>query len=237
MNILILADTTEHPFADIDGRPLIEWTTRSLPFIGHYDEMGDHVDPTQLFFAMREEADSTESTVQLHKIYGEHVNVISFPKATQGSLETAFLCGSVMELNDPLLIIDLKVKYNNEDVLDTFVESMEFDDSMVVSYFDPTDESTDWPFVYSDGVLVTSIVEHDTTALTKGGRPLIGSFWFSTVGLFMRSAQYILKNGLKTGIRGHEQFYISQVPSLHAVNAGAVFVHKVDEVVLLTPTI
>lgn len=245
MNILILAAgegrrfvdagiTTPKPFIEVNGKTLLEWTTRSIPFIGHYDEEGDHVEPNQLYFAIREDHDQRiNASDTLMKIYGSEINIIRFQKTTRGNLETAAMVASLMELHDSLLILDCDNKYSDNDILDTFVEAMEFEDSMVVSYFDPLDESTKWAFVYSDGALVTSIVEKDPDAISKGGRPLIGTFWFSSTRLFMKISQFILKNNLKTGEKGKEEFYISQVPALHAANAGAVFVHKVDNMVPL----
>jgi hypothetical protein len=232
MNILILADSGE-PFSIRNDKMLIEWATRSLPFIGHYDEDGDHVQPTQLYFAVREDVDSMVATDALIDIYGVGVNIISFPRSTRGSLETAFLCASTMELDDPLLILNIQSAYNDEDILDTLVESMDFEDSMVVAYFDPINDSTQWPFAYSDGALVTSIIEHDVEGTLKGGQPLIGTFWFSTTRLFLKYAQFIIKNELKTGTKGKEEFYISQVPAMHVVNKGLVFTHKVDDVSIL----
>lgn len=232
MNILILADAG-NPFSIRDNKLLIEWATRSLPFIGHYDEMGDHVQPTQLYFAVHEAEGSMVATDALIDIYGLGVNIISFPRDTQGSLETAFLCASTMEVDDPLLILDIRTAYNDEDILDTLVEAMDFEDSMVAAYFDPINDSVNWPFAYSDGALVTSIIEHDVEGIAKGGQPLIGTYWFSTVRLFMRMGQFILKNNLKTGEHNKEVFNISQVPALHAANGGAVFLHKVDNISIL----
>jgi UDP-N-acetylglucosamine diphosphorylase / glucose-1-phosphate thymidylyltransferase / UDP-N-acetylgalactosamine diphosphorylase / glucosamine-1-phosphate N-acetyltransferase / galactosamine-1-phosphate N-acetyltransferase len=245
MNVLILmagegqrfkavGNDTPKPFIEVNGKSLLEWTTRSLPFIRHYnEEMEECLSPESLFFAIREDQSEYGIEEKLKIMYGEDINLIIFKKTTRGNLETAYTCISMMDPDVPVLVLDSDNKYNDNSYLDTLTESSEFKDSMVVSYFDPIDDSDKWAFVISDGALVTEIVEKDKTALQRGGRPLIGTFWFSTADLFMKYADFILRNNLKTGTPGREEFYISQVPSMHTVNGGAVFAHKVDDVIPL----
>lgn len=244
MNVLILmagegkrfsdVGMTEHPkpFLEVNGKPIVEWTTRSLPFIRHYNEEGDCVDSHQLFFAIREDLDA-KYIDQLKTIYGQDINTITFKKTTRGNLETAYICTSVMDPNIPLLILDSDNKYQDQNILDTFVEAMDFQNSMVVTYFDPIDDSSKWAFIYTDGSTVTEIVEKDPAALLRGGSPLVGTFWFNTTQLFSTLADFIIQNGFKSGEPGKEEFYVSQVPSLHCRNSNLVFAHKVDDVIPL----
>lgn len=222
------------PFVEVNDKSILEWTTTSLPFIQHNDEvMAEFLPAEALFFAIRDDQAEFGVEERLKEIYGESINTISFSKTTGGNLETAYACAALMDPDLPLLVLDSDNKYNDCQLLDTLVEASELGNSMVVTYFDPLDDSDKWAFVLTDGALVTEIVEKDPTALQRGGRPLIGTFWFSSVELFLKYAHFILSQGLKTGTPGKEEFYISQVPALYAANKGMVFAHKVTDVVPL----
>lgn len=244
MNILILMAgegkrfsdvgiTTPKPFVEVNGKMILEWTTRSVPFIKHYGEEGDHFPSNQLYFAVRAEHEEFNVTEKLRTIYGEDINIIYFKKSTRGNLETAYTCATLMEDEDTLLVLDSDNKYNDNNMLITFTEALDFDNSMVVSYFDPIDDDPKWAFVYSDGAVVKKIVEKDPAGPKNGGRPLVGTFWFNNVGIFIRWAHLIIDKGLMSGTTGKEEFYISQVPAIHAANKGAVFAHKVSDVIPL----
>lgn len=222
------------PLVEVNGKTILEWTTRSVPFIKHYGEDGDHFPSNQLYFAVRAEHDVDHNlTDRLKVIYGDDINLIYFKKSTRGNLETAYMCAALMEDEEALLVLDSDNKYVDNEMLTTFTEALDFDNSMVVNYFDTIDADAKWAFAYTDGAVVTKIVEKDPNAVKNGGRPLIGNFWFSNVKIFLQWAQYIITQGFVTGTPGKEEFYISQVPAIHAANQGAVFAHKVSDVVPL----
>lgn len=222
------------PLVEVNGKTILEWTTRSIPFIKHYGEEGDHFPSNQLYFAVRESHEQEYNlTNRLKLMYGDDINLIYFKKSTRGNLETAYICAALMEDDEALLVLDSDNKYTDNEMLTTFTEALDFEHSMVVNYFDPIDDDTKWAFAYTDGAVVKKIVEKDPNGIKNGGSPLIGNFWFSTVKIFLRWAQYIITEGLVTGIPGKEEFYISQIPAIHAANKGAVFAHKVSEVVPL----
>jgi len=244
MNVLILMAgdgkrfvdegiNTPKPLVEVNGKTILEWTTRSIPFIDHYKENPDGLPSNRLHFAIREEHEEHGISDKLKTIYGDDINIITFKKLTNGNLETAYMCALLMDEEEPLLVLDSDNKYNDNNILETFVESLDFDHSMVVSYFDPIDDSSKWAFIYTDGAVVKKIVEKDPKALERGGLPLVGTFWFKTNRLFLDLSEYIISNGFKVGTPGKEEFYMTQVPSLHAANGGAVFAHKVDDVVPL----
>jgi NDP-sugar pyrophosphorylase family protein len=228
---------TPKPFIKVLDKAILEWTTRSIPQIRHYDEtVNPHIPEELLYFAVRADEEEFGTEDRLKDMYGDDINIISFNRTTAGNLETAYICASTMDPSAPLLILDADNKYNDNNLLDTINDwsiAHNFVDSMVVSYFDPIDSDPKWAYVISNGALVTEIVEKDVTALQRGGRPLIGTFCFSSVNLFMKHADFILRNGLKTGIKGKEEFFMSQVPALFAANGGLVLAHKVTNVVPL----
>jgi NDP-sugar pyrophosphorylase family protein len=245
MNVLILMAgdgkrftdagiNTPKPLIEVNGKPILEWTTRSLPFIKHIDE--DHsmsIAPENLYFAIRQEHENDGVCDYLKRVYGDDINFIVFQKTTRGNMETAYVSTLSMPSEEPLLILDADNKYNDCDFLDTLSEAVDFDNSMVVTYFDPVDADPKWAFVFTDGALVTRIVEKDPTALEQGGCPLVGTFWFKTTSLFQRYADALIQTNTRSGTPGREEFYVSQVPSTHVKNGGIVFAHKVNEVVPL----
>lgn len=249
MNVLILMAgdgkrftdvgiTTPKPLIEVHGKPILEWTTRSLPFIKHVDEdQSLSIAPDNLYFALRQEHEDNGVCEYLKRVYGEDINFIVFQKTTRGNMETAYVSTLSMPADEPLLILDADNKYNDEDFLMTLSEAADFHDSMVVTYFDPIDKDPKWAFVFTDGALVTRIVEKDPKAIEEGGCPLVGTFWFKTTSLFQRYADALIQTNTRTGTTGKEEFYVSQVPSTHVKNGGIVFAHKVSNVVPLgTPS-
>jgi NDP-sugar pyrophosphorylase family protein len=221
---------TPKPLIEVNGKPILEWTTRSLPFIRHYDEiLNDFISPESLYFAVRQDQEALRVSTRLQEIYGDEINFIEFQKTTRGNLETAYICSTMMDETDSLLVLDSDNKYNHNGLLDTLVSASELQHSMVVCNFEPLDTSTKWAFTITNGNLVTEIVEKDPLALQKGGKPMVGTFWFDSTRMFMDFAEFIIKNNLRTGVPGKEEFYLSQVPSLHAKNGGTVFAHTVTE--------
>lgn len=231
MNILILATDDKLPFELVRGKPIIEWCTRSIPFIGHYDESGDYVIPDQLYFVLTKKSSEIENdiTTKLIDIYGVGINIKYVP-LEQNDLINALSFISTMNPDESLMILTVGASYNDNDVLDLIVEAMELDESMIALYFDPIDKNIDWPFVYSDGELVTSILIGEPDPFTHGGRPLIGTYWFSSVKLFTRIAKLI-----SVGIYDRNNLLqrIEQILSMYISHNGAVLLHKVDDVMCI----
>jgi NDP-sugar pyrophosphorylase family protein len=227
--------TTPKPLIEVNDKPILEWTTRSLPFIKHADDVDKSlsIDSSNLYFAIRQEHENDGVCNYLTRVYGDNINFIVFQKTTRGNMETAYVSTLSMPPDEPLLILDADNKYNDCDFLNTLDDASDFPDSMVVTYFDPIDKDPKWAFVFTDGALVKRIVEKDPKALEEGGSPLVGTFWFKTTALFQRYADQLIQTNTRSGITGREEFYVSQVPSAHIKNGGIVFAHKVSDVVPL----
>ena len=79
------------PFIEVGDKHIVEWTTKSLPFIKHYGKSEVDI-PYNLTFAIRtEHEEQFEVTSRLKKIYGDDIRIKLFDKLTQGNLETAYL--------------------------------------------------------------------------------------------------------------------------------------------------
>jgi NDP-sugar pyrophosphorylase family protein len=226
---------TPKPLVEVNERTILEWTTRSLPFIQHADQTLDiPIYSDQLYFAVREEHEEYGVSEYLQKVYGSDINIISFKKTTRGNLETAYYVGALMDRDeDPLLVLDSDNKYNDNGLLKTLAEAYELNDSMVVTCFDPVDRNDKWAFAVTEGNIVTEIAEKDGTALDRGGRPMVGTFWFHSADQFMNHADRILRSGERSGWAGREEFFISQVPKSHMKQNRPVFAHAVTDVIPL----
>ena len=246
MNILFLAAgsgkrfkdvgvTTPKPLIKVNGKSILEWTSRSLPFIPHLD-ISSSIPTNSLYFAILKEHETHDITSALNSIYGSDINIISFEKLTRGNMQTAYMCATLMNADEPLLILDCDNKYNDNNLLETInkAENNGIQDNMIVCYFDPLDQSSKWSFAtFSNDEKVKEILEKDPNALKAGGKPLIGTFWFQKTELFLKYSRFLIGNNLMTGIRGKEEFYMSQIPAMHALNNKSVLAHKVTNVVPL----
>ena len=78
---------TPKPMVEVNGKSILEWTTRSLPFIEHYNEKPPIVvDSTDLYFAILEDDEEQYNISQfLTDIYGEDIHIIKFGSPTAGS--------------------------------------------------------------------------------------------------------------------------------------------------------
>jgi NDP-sugar pyrophosphorylase family protein len=227
--------TTPKPLVEVNNKTILEWTTRSLPFIQHMDQTIDvPIYSEQLYFAIREEHEQYGMSDYLKRVYGSDINIVSFKKSTRGNLETAYFVAALIDNeDDPLLVLDSDNKYDGTGFLNTISEAYDFDDSMVVTCFEPQDRSDKWSFVIAEGNLAIEICEKDVSALDRGGKPLVGTFWFHNTNQFMDHADKILRSGERTGWPGREEFFISQVPRSHIKQGRPVFVHTITDVVPL----
>lgn len=181
------------PFIWVLGQRIIERTTRSLPFIQHYDERPlIDIDYT-LTFAIRTEHEQYVEV--LEEIYGKHVRIIRFSQTTRGNLETARETTkwlSYKSHHDPLLILDADNQYDGTDFL-WFVNHVKSPLFGAICYFEPLDDSAKWCFAFTGANnKIVQLAEKSPYALQTGGKPMVGVFYFSQTDLFENVADEIL---------------------------------------------
>jgi len=229
---------TPKPMFQIDGLSILERTTRSIPFIQHYGETTPNgVPSSNLYFAVRQEHEEKFAITKfLREIYGTEITVVYISQTTRGNLETAFILSHAIpigELHESVLIMDCDNQYNNNNLIETLEVTSRISNSQVVCCFTPIDNSSKWSFVISNDGKLVDVVEKDPTALQRGGMPIIGTFWFSSGGLFYEHANTIIHSGERVGAPDKEEFYMSQA-FLRAVRRGYhVITHEVKDVVPL----
>ena len=65
------------PLIEVENKHVIEWTTKSLPFIDHYNDKSKQ----EIHFPIREEDEIKFSlSVRLKKIYGKNIKVKKLEK-------------------------------------------------------------------------------------------------------------------------------------------------------------
>jgi NDP-sugar pyrophosphorylase family protein len=219
---------TIKPLIEIEGRTILEWTTRSLPMIKHAcpDE-----DQLNIVFAIREDHDKDHDLrKRLKEIYGR-TRVHVFNKKTRGNLETAYISALSMfpDQLDELLILDADNNYDGSEVLNAInthkknnAPIMNFG---VAHYFEPIDETPKWCFV-KIGEDNKAISFHEKE-LVEGGYPMIGTFYYSSTSLFLNIARHILYFSEEV-VEGE---YFTSQSFKHMLKAGIpVYCSKVDKV-------
>lgn len=195
------------PLIEVGDKHILEWTTRSLPFIRHYEEPTPKI-KINMYFAVRTEHENNfEITSRLKKIYGNNIKLKFFDKLTRGNLETAYLTCQEIDNNDETLILDSDNHYDGSRLLDFL--SMHRGKSAYfgsICYFEPIDNSHKWCFAVLKGNLVQNLLEKDEKALSLGGKPMVGVFYYNSKDLFLEVAKFIL--GSKEVVMG--EFYMSQ---------------------------
>jgi len=214
------------PLIEVGDKHILEWTTRSLPFISHYDEK-----PTKnvkLYFAIRTEHEKQfQMSAHLKRIYGEKIKIKLFDELTRGNLETAFLTCQDIDNDDETLILDSDNHYDGSRLLD-FLQMFKgrFPDFASICYFEPIDQSSKWCFAMLKGNGVEDLREKDEQALSMGGKPMVGVFYYNSKNLFMDVAKFILAQ--KEEVKG--EFYMSQTMKYLVDNGIPVFGLKVGNV-------
>jgi NDP-sugar pyrophosphorylase family protein len=198
------------PLIEVNDKHIIEWTTRSLPFIDHYNSQSKQ----KIIFAIRQkDEDNFQITKRLTKIYGKKIDFKVFDNLTKGNLETAFLSlnkFSNIHHKEDLLILDSDNHYDGSNLIN-FINILKLKHSLfsAICDFDPIDNSAKWCFAIKNGDRVNKLVEKDNQALLQGGKPMVGVFYFSQIQLFKRIAEYILNQKIEYE-KEKKEIYMSQ---------------------------
>lgn len=219
------------PFISVRDKIILEWTTRSLPFIKHYESHQD----VNLTFAIRTEHEiKFEIRRQINKIYGNNVRFVEFDRLTRGGLETAILSvGEFPQIpNDAeLLFLDSDNHYDGRGFIN-FIQECRANvsgDFGSICYFEPLDNSAKWCFAFTDQRRVVKFSEKDETAIENGGKPMVGVFYFSSKNLFLNIANEIMDKD--SAVKG--EYFMSQSMNKLLQNGIPVFGHEVNNVIPL----
>lgn len=203
MKILVLAagaGSRFHGYSDIPkplikvkGKEIIKRTTDSIKNIENYQNW---------FFAIQEKHKLTN---KIRKLYPNSSNII-FENLTRGNLETAYECCQFdifEDKSESLLILDSDNAYDGSGLIEKFET---IDHGAAICYFQPIDDSAKWAFAFSENGKLWRISEKDPEALKYNGKPMVGTFFFSSVGLFESLAAKVLDSHFK--VKG--EFFMSQ---------------------------
>jgi capsule biosynthesis phosphatase len=198
---------TPKPMINAKGKTILEWTTRSLPFIEHNRQIELFTHPYHITFAIRSSHDFNHGlTNKLKAIYGFETNIVTYDTLTRGNLDTAHLTVSGMNYDpdEPLLILDADNKFDGSNFLE-YVEAIPVKDYSVLCYFDPIDNSSKWCFAQ---IGANDVVEKiSEKKLIKDGKPMVGVFYYSSHRLFLEAAEKILED---EKYKVKNEFFMSQ---------------------------
>lgn len=215
------------PLIEVENRHVIEWTTRSLPFIDHYNDKSKQ----GIHFAIREEDEIKFSiTVRLKKIYGKNIQIHKFKNITRGNLETAYKVSKKIKNNESVLILDADNHYDGSSLIKfiSFLNNF-YKKFSVICDFEPPDNNPKWAYAIKNGYKVTDILEKDKKAISMGGRPIVGVFYFSKLKDFIKSAEFIIQNNELV----KDEFFMSQAIKVYLNSNIPVFSLDVKNVVPL----
>jgi len=197
---------------------ILDYTLRSVPDIHESD----------LYFTLRTDWDyKGEDELKLKY---PNCHFVYFDKLTRGNLETAFMSVLKIEncdLNEDILFLDSDNHYDGTNFI-KYAKSFHGQHG-VVCCFEPIDDSHKWGFVLHDNTRATGFLEKDPQALSMGGLPMIGSFYFSSVRMFKKVAEKILNSDNKV----KNEFYMTQVMQELLDESVPVFTYKASKMVPL----
>lgn len=224
------------PLIEVNDKHIIEWTTRSLPFIDHYNSASKQ----KIIFAIRkQDEENFQITERLKKIYGKKIDFAVFNNLTKGNLETAFLSLHKFDKTDhkkDLLILDSDNYYDGSNLVNFInIIKLKHDLFSVICDFDPIDNSAKWCFAIKNGNIVKKLLEKDNQALSQNGRPMVGVFYFSQIQLFKRIAEYILNKKIDSEKEKNEVYMSQSVQKCIDLNVPVYGLSVKDVIPLGTP--
>lgn len=220
------------PLVPVLGRPILEWTTRSLPMISHRGEPAPGALPdSSLHFAILGADERSHGLSQrLRALYGPGIKPAVFEEQTRGNLETAYVASEGFAQDESLLVLDSDNAYDGS-ALPGALAAIARRPAALICWFQPFDESPKWCFAMlrPDGT-VSALREKSAEALRAGGKPMVGTFWFDSVRTFREAARKELESGRRTGAQGQGEFYMSQALARLVEEGTAVYGHEVRSV-------
>lgn len=215
------------PLITVKGKTILAWTLESLGM--------DFIERQNVTFVARAEHETRFLITEQIKKIVPNAKIILLPSPTRGNLETSyFATQTLMQKDEGVLILDSDNKYNGSTLLKKIQEHKKaLKEFSFTCCFEPLDSSAKWCFcVRGEGEVATKIMEKDPSALSLGGKPMFGVFYFSKISLFEKVAQRILENNIIT--KG--EFYMSESLKQLLLTNVPVFCHMVnDPVPLGTP--
>ncbi|MDO8611183.1 MAG: sugar phosphate nucleotidyltransferase [bacterium] len=209
------------PLISVKGKRIVKWTTDSLPII----DIGNH----DLFFAIRKDHDiKFDVKRKIKETYkNQNINFFEFECLTPGNLATAYFSALNFEDDDEdILILDSDNMYNGDRFFD-FCNSCQELNYAIICYFDPIDNSSKWCFAFPDAEnRIIKLAEKEKDALNFNGKPMVGTFYFSSIRLFKDAARAIFARDEKV----KNEFFMSQSIEELIKNNVPVFGLKVDNI-------
>lgn len=200
------------PVIDIKGKTIVKRTIESLPFVM------DLPRSCLTFAVLKEHVHKHSIDKILFKEFGSEINIVVMDQLTSGNLHTAQL--AVQELlerhpmisrDETLLILDSDNVYHDTG-LERWIINLQnspIQDWGVICTFDDPTHSIHWCFAETDPGLQDSkvIMLHEKTELGRArGKPMVGTFVFSSISLFLDHAEYVFNRKQPTA----GEYYMSQ---------------------------
>ena len=211
------------PFVEVNGKTILEWTLSSIPEIQKFS-----VD----FVIQAKHEKKFQVIKRLRQIFSSSLNydvlILQYP--TQGNLETAYLFNNYYnDSEEDILFLDSDNYYDGSKLI-SFIENKKKENGAfcLICGFEPLDDSAKWCFmeIGPRENEVKGLYEKDVKSLKRGGKPMVGVFYFSDRKRFNDAARQCFNKQQKTG----NEFYLSSAVLNYE---GSVYGLIVDKVIPL----
>jgi len=185
------------PFIKVKDKTILERTIESIPGLKNQE----------LNFVIRTDQQNRYGVYeQLTKLFPK-INLVMLPERTRGNLETALLTITNYDDEEDCLILDADNAYNGSKVIATIEENKKnIQNFALTCCFQPLDDNPKWCFCITNNGQAMEFLEKDPAALQKGGKPMMGVFYFSKI----KQIKQIAKQIILGDYRVNGEFYMSQ---------------------------
>lgn len=211
--------TQPKPLIEVCGKTILEWTTRSMPFIVHERHEPRNYSIT---FAIQKNHNKNNNLERFLRLtYGKDTKVVTFDGLTRGNLETAVISAAGLPDDEPILILDADNRYDGSG-FENFLNNLPTNSHAVLCVFDPIDEQEKWCFAKIDEASNNQVIQISEKKRIENGFPMMGVFFYSKKKLFQEAAEHVLKSDLRV----RNEFYMSQSIETLLKTGVAVYAYK-----------
>lgn len=194
------------PFQLVKGKAIIEWSLTSYQYLINKQI----IKPQNLYFVILKKHEIQFNVVErLKKIFGPSIKIIIIPKLTTGPAETALIAAKKINNNNPIIINDSDHYFNGNALYNSITKIKNSKNiSGIINTTKTNSKKPVWSYVKKNkkGKLL-GVKEKNLELARKNAPGVIGSYFFSSTKLFIKSAKELIIKNRKL----KREFFISNI--------------------------
>lgn len=202
------------PFILIKGKPMIQWSLESFPFVDIPSKKATTKDfvltPKDIIFICRQDHQSDfQIGDKLKEIFSSEITVILIEKVTRGAAETVLAAKQYINTDEDIIVNDSDHHFDGSFLYEKII-TKDAETQGIIPVFRPPDNDPKWSFsLVEKGDVVTAVGEKDKELAAKGALANIGGYYFSHGNAFVSEVEQAISENDMTGDPGKQEFFVA----------------------------